>query len=463
MDSTSASTYKGTGALILGICLGVATFWLFALSMSAIIPQIAQTFGVKAGDIALPLSITALASGTLIIPMGSIADKYGRMKITRLGLIIAAIGALIGGLSTNVQILTIGRILQGVAAAMIMPSTLALIKAYYEGPERLKALSYWSMSSWGGGGLAMFFGGVVSTNLGWRYTFFFVIPVAVLALLLTAKTPESKQSAELSSGKKFDVVGLVFLIIGLLALNLAITQGDKFGWTSTKIVGGFILAAFTIGVFILVEKGSSNPLVDLSLFKSRAYNGATISNFLINSTLGSLTILMTYLQLGRGLSTMQSGFLTLGYTAATLIMIRVGEKIGTKFGAYKPMMAGMFLATLGIFMQSITFVDNNIIYFTSLAIGLGIMGIGFGVSATPSTNIAVGESPEDKVGVASAVYKLASSLGGSFGLAIAIVVYGTAYAMTESYDTAGLAGISTGVVAGILSMVIVFFTIPKNK
>lgn len=458
----AVSGYRGTNRLILGMCLGVSTYWLFALAITALVPTISTAFGISADELGLPISITALMSGVFIVPAGSIADKIGRVRVARAGLMVAMIGAAVCGIAENTTILTIGRALQGIAAAMIMPSTLALVNAYYTGPERLRALSFWSISSWGGGGLCNLFGGAVASYLGWRWAFWLVIPVALIALYAMAATPESKNEHG-PRDQRFDIIGLVLLVVGLLTLNLSITKGRSLGWTDLLIVSGFVVAFVVLVAFTMYEKRRKSPLVDLSLLNRRSYNGAVISNFMLNSTLGSLMILMTYLQQGRGLTPFDAGMLTLGYTAATLVMIRVGEKIGRKFGARSPMLVGCALAAVGIAMQALTFIDGSL-YLVLVAVGLALMGLGFGVSATPSTNIAVGEAPPEKAGSASGIYKMASSLGGSFGLAIATVVYGTMI----SGNPAGLAsaafgGIMTGVIACVIAIVSVLVCVPGAK
>lgn len=457
-----ASEYRGTNRLLLGMCLGVSTYWLFALAITALVPTITTAFGISADELGLPISITALMSGVFIVPAGSIADKIGRVKVARAGLVLAMIGAAVCGLAENTTILTVGRALQGIAAAMIMPSTLALVNAYYKDADRLRALSFWSISSWGGGGLCNIFGGAVASYLGWRWAFWLVIPVALVALYAMAATPESKNE-HAPRDQRFDLIGLVLLVVGLLTLNLSITKGHSMGWTDVLIVSGFVISFIVLFAFTVYEKRRKGALVDLSMLKRRAYNGAVISNFMLNSTLGSLMILMTYLQQGRGLTPFDAGMLTLGYTAATLVMIRVGEKIGRKFGARSPILIGCILAVVGIGMQALTFIDGTL-YLALVAVGLALMGLGFGVSATPSTNIAVGEAPPEKAGSASGIYKMASSLGGSFGLAIATVVYGTMIsARPDALDAAAFGGIMTGVVACVIAIVSVLVCIPAPK
>lgn len=148
-------------------------------------------------------------------------------------------------------LLIIGRIIIGLSAAFIMPSTIALIKAYFEGADRQRALSYWSIGSWGGSGVASFAGGAIATSLGWRWIFIFSIVFALIGLFLLKDTPESKQE---SSGEfRFDYVGLGIFIVTMVALNILITYGADFGWTSG--ISLILMAVTVIGLitFIRVE------------------------------------------------------------------------------------------------------------------------------------------------------------------------------------------------------------------
>ena len=126
----------------------------------------------------------------------------GRKKITYIGLILSVIGSLLLVITQGATLLIIGRIIQGLSAACIMPSTIALVKEYYEGADRQRALSFWSIGSWGGSGVCSFAGGAIATYMGWRWIFIFSIIFALLGMFLIKDTPESK--AESKGAFKFD-------------------------------------------------------------------------------------------------------------------------------------------------------------------------------------------------------------------------------------------------------------------
>ncbi|MFC4410322.1 MFS transporter [Chungangia koreensis] len=451
-------TYKGTNKLIIGIVFGVITFWLFAQAMVNIVPTVQKDLGISLGTLNIAISLTALFSGLFIVAAGGLADKLGRKKIAVIGYILSIIGSLCIVVTQGAILLIIGRIIQGLSAACIMPSTIALVKAYFEGAERQRALSYWSIGSWGGSGIASFAGGAIATSLGWRWIFIFSIIFAVVGLFLIKDTPESKQKS--TGAFKFDYTGLLIFIITMVALNVFISFGSDLGWTSPISIGLLVVTIIGLVVFIKVEQGKEIVLIDFAVFKNRPYTGATISNFLLNAIAGTLVVANTYVQMGRGFNSFQSGMLSLGYLVVVLSMIRVGEKILQRVGAKSPMIWGGIITTIGVALMGLTFLPD-LAYTIIVFVGFALFGLGLGIYATPSTDTSVTNAPPDKVGEAAGVYKMASSLGSAFGVAISAAVY-AAISANGSLESAATSGIIVNVIFGILSVLSVIFLVPKD-
>ncbi len=297
-----------------------------------------------------------------------------------------------------------------------MPATLALIKTWYEGRARQRAVSFWVIGSWGGSGLCSFVGGAIATGLGWRWIFVFSIAVALLALFLLRGTPESRSAS--ASQHKLDVGGLLSLIVALVLVNLFISKGHGWGWSSplslTMLAGA--LAAGTIFIRNGMRKGEA-ALIDFALFRNRAYGAAVLSNFLLNGAIGTMMIASIWLQQGHHLTPLESGMMTLGYLVTVLAMIRVGEKLLQRYGARLPMIAGPVLTAIAIALISCTFLEKALYIGVVFASNV-LFGLGLGCYATPSTDTAVANAPENKIGVASGIYKMGSSLGGAMGIAV---------------------------------------------
>lgn len=418
---TDTPAFAGNDRLLAGIVLSVLTFWLFAQSVINVVPAMKNSLDISLETLTLAVSLSALFSGCFVVASGGFADKFGRVRLTVIGLVLSITGSGLLFLAREPVLFLLGRAIQGLSAACIMPATLALIKTWYEGKARQRAISFWVIGSWGGSGLSSFVGGAIATTLGWRWIFVFSMLVALAALLLIRGTPESRSA---SAGQhKLDIGGLVSFVCMLVLLNLFISKGHAWGWSSglsLSVLGAAVLAALGF-IFTGLRKGDA-ALIDFALFKNRAYSAAVFSNFMLNGCIGTMMITSIWLQQGHHLTPLQTGMMTLGYLVTVLAMIRVGEKLLQRYGARLPMMTGPVLTALGITFISCTFLSKEI-YIVTVFFSNVLFGLGLGCYATPSTDTAVMNAPESKVGVASGIYKMGSSLGGAMGIAVTASLY----------------------------------------
>ena len=350
----SPGAYQGNDKLLFGLIMGVIAFWLFAQTTLNVAPDMQKDLGLDASMMNSAVAITALFSGIFIVVIGGLADRVGRLKVVKAGFFLNMLGSLLIGLAPSGELATAflltGRALQGLSAACIMPASLALVKTYWDGPARQRAVSMWSIGSWGGSGVCSLFGGMVSQNFGWRYIFFSSIIVSLIGLAMIKGTPESK--AETKGDYKFDFAGVLSFMVAMVALQILVTQGNKFGWTSPLILSlAGVTAVFGI-LFFMIESRAAQGFVDFKLFRNSTYTGATISNFLLNGVAGTLLVSLQLVQLGGSLSAPQAGALTLGYAVAIIAFIRVGEKLLQRFGARKPMIWGCLITGLSIVLLS---------------------------------------------------------------------------------------------------------------
>lgn len=421
----NAVTYKGNDKLLFGIILGVLAFWLFAQTTLNINVVMAKDLQMDTAMMNIAVSITSLFSGIFIVVAGGLADRVGRLKIIRIGFVFSIIGSLLVGFtpagSMAALVLIAGRIFQGLSGACIMPASLALLKAYWEGASRQRAISLWSMGSWGGSGFCALFGGLVAQNIGWRFIFFASALISVIGMWMIKDTPESKA---LQSGekKKLDIAGIITFMIVMIALQVLVSQGSQLGWTSAiSLILAAVIIVFGIA-FFRIEKHKKAPLIDFKLFKNSTYSGATISNFMLNGVVGMLIVSLMLLQVGAGLSAQTAGLLTLGYAIAIVAFIRVGEKLLRRFGPRKPMIWGCLIVGISILLL----LPANLMtgtYKILATISYTLFGIGLAFYATPSTDAALSNLPEEQAGAGSGIYKMASSLGAALGVAISTGIF----------------------------------------
>ena len=276
MTARPPSDYRGDDKLLFGIILGVLAFWLFAQTTLNIAPAMAADLNVATSVMNIAVSITALFSGIFIVVVGGLADRLGRVKILMWGFVFSIVGSVLVGVAPSgalaTPLLMLGRICQGLSGAFIMPASLALIKTYWDGAGRQRAVSLWSMGSWGGSGFAALFGGLMAENVGWRWIFFASAAVSVLGMLMVRGTPESK--AAVQGSYTFDTKGVLTFMVTMVALQVLTTQGSQIGWTNPITLGLAAIAAVVGVLFFRAESSSAISVRELRALSQRDVHGS---------------------------------------------------------------------------------------------------------------------------------------------------------------------------------------------
>lgn len=446
--------------LLTGIVLSILTYWLFAQAFLNIGPKIQTTFDASPDIVNISVSLTSFVTGVFMVVAGNISDKFGKVKLTRIALVLSIVGSLMLIASGNVVMLLLGRIVQGLSAAIIMPATISIVNDFFDGDDRQKALSFWSIGAFGGTGLSSFFAGALATFIFWQSIFILSIILSIVALVLLRKLPESRINKTETS--PFDYIGLIIFIIMIGSISFVITQGYKIGWLNAVTVILFVIFLICIYIFFKVERVKKVPFIDLDLFKNRPYIGAVLANFLLNTGVGVIALLNMYVQSGLKLTAFQAGLLTLPYLISLLLVIRLGEKSIKRFGAKRAMIIGPIFTGLGVLMFSLTFFDTTL-YVVVALIGAICFGGGTGLFATPALSTAVSMTPPEKVGVASGIFKMGSTLGGAFGIAIMTSIFTGIIQSGHSIHIAAGVGFIMGtclVLCGVLASALV---IPTRK
>lgn len=311
--SASVQGFVGNDRVLFGIVFGVLAFWLFAQTTLNISPLMATELGVQTSVMNIAVSITALFSGIFIVVAGGLADRLGRVMVLNWGFVLSIIGSLLVGLAPAGAMaelfLMVGRVLQGLSAAAIMSSSLALVRTYWHGAARQRAISLWSIGSWGGSGFAALFGGLMADNIGWRWIFFGSALLSLIGMIMVRGMPESR--VPVKAGYRFDLPGVIYFMVMMVALQIYATQGSVIGWVSPLGLGLLAVTVVFAILFFRQESGNENAFVDFRLFRNMSFTGATISNFLLNGTAGLLIVAMTLVQLGGNMSAQEAGMLTL--------------------------------------------------------------------------------------------------------------------------------------------------------
>lgn len=405
---------KGRKILLYTCCLSVFIVSMDGYAVSVALPAIGESLDASVAQLQWVISAYALSTAGFLMLAGSVADRIGRRKVFQSGLAMFTIGSLLSSMAPNAEILITARVLQGLGGSMLNPVALSILTNTFTDPRaRAKALGIWS----GVIGIAMALGppigGLLVDLISWRAVFWLNIPIALAAIVLSAKfIPESRAATH----RRLDPPGQTLMIFFLAGLNIGLIQGGALGWTHPFVLGSFIIAAASILVFLWWENRTEEPLLAPEFFKSRLFSVAVISAVLaFLSTTGVLFSITLYLQNGRGLTPMAAGLMLLPLALMVAVTSPISGKLVAAYGPSPSLMiAGGFMAGAGFLL---TFIESQTpLWFIGLA--FGVYGIGFGIVNTPITNAAVSGLPKDQAGTAAAVTSTARQAGNSLGAAI---------------------------------------------
>lgn len=427
---------KSGNKLILAIVFSVLTYWLFAQSFINISTEVQATYHTMTGVVNLSVSLASFATGIFMVGAGDVADKIGKLKMTYIGIILSVIGSLLIIISSVTALLIVGRILQGLSAAILLPATVGVLNDQFKGQDLRKAFSYLMIASVGGVGFASMVGGFVATYMTWQVNFVISIVIALIAFVLLIGTKEVEK--EIIDRQPFDYIGMCLFAIMIGSVTLFMTQGFERGWLSAFSVSCLVVFLISGIVFVLFERKKAMPFIDFSLFKHRAFVGSSLSNVILNSGIGMMTVFNMYVQTAIGLNAFQAGLVTVPYVLMAIFMVRIGERLSVRYGGKPMLLVGPLFPTMGLVLISLTMLPAQW-YIMAATIGFVICAIGNGLCATPGLTVALLTVPDEKVGLATGLYKMCATLGGAFGIAVSTTVY----AILQTHTTIEMAAMGT--------------------
>ena len=401
---------------VLGVC--AAAIFLVGLDTTIVnvaLPEIGAGLGATTRALEWVVDAYTIAFASLLITSGAIADRWGRRRVFRTGLVTFGIASILCAAAPSVELLVAARVLQGVGASMLSPVALAIVVNAMPDPrERARAIGVWGSVF----GLSMaagpVIGGALAATLDWRAVFWVNAPLVVIAVVLVAAfVPESHGER----ARRLDVPGQVLLIAVIgLAVGLLI-EGPHLGWTSVA-VGGRICAR--CGGCSLRSSGwslaASDPLIDPALFRVPSFTGAVLAAIAVFVAL-SVTLLLTtfYLQSSRDWSPLTAGAATLPMAVGATFCAPLSGILVSRVGARIPLvLAGVALAGGGVCLTSI----SEGFSVTLLLVAYLLVGIGIGFANAPITNTAVSSLAPERAGVAGGITSTARQVGAAMGIAI---------------------------------------------
>ncbi|RKR74563.1 MFS transporter [Frondihabitans australicus] len=390
-----------------------------------------------------------LTLGALMLVAGSLSDTFGRVLILRVGLIGFAATSLICAVAPSAGILIAGRALQGVAGALLVPSSLAIITATFTGAAMSKAIGTWT--AWTGvafliGPLAG--GGLVDT-IGWRWVFGIVVVPVVVTILLMTRLPRSEARA--AGDAHVDVVGAVLAALGLAGPVFGLIEGQRIGFGDPFIVASIALGVACLVGFVLWERRAAHPMMPLRLFSVRAFAVGNLATVGIYATvsLGSLLLPLVVQEIAHLPATV-SALVTLPTTIISLLLSRTVGGLAGRFGP-RPFMTIGPLVTASGFLWMLTTRDPLDIWWQILP-GVVLFGLGMTITVTPLTSTVLAEIAPSEAGIASAVNNAVSRVAGLVAVAFVGVITGGALTVAGFHRVLVVIGVLL-VVSAIVSLV----------
>jgi EmrB/QacA subfamily drug resistance transporter len=401
------------------IAVALATFMTYLDNnvINVAIPTIQRDLGLSQAGIEWVVSSYILLFAGLLLAGGRLADVFGRKRLFIVGLTIFTAASLVAGLSGQVDLLIASRALQGLGAAMVTPTTLAIITTSFPEPkEQAAAVGAWSAV----GALALavgpLLGGVLSEHANWHWIFFINVPFGILTLALGAwAIPDLDRPRR----RNLDIAGVISSAVALIALTYALIQGPQTGWASPVILGAFALALMAAGGFVAVERRSDDPMIDLSLFANRVFAGGTVALMMWAFGLfGIYFFTAVYLQDVLGFSATRAGLAFVPMAVLMAAGATVSDRVAARIGAHRSVGIAMGLMALGIVSVSLL---GSHASFADLMPGFAVIGVGGGLTI-PLTSTILGIMPTGQAGVASAVFNASREMAGLLGITIIGVV-----------------------------------------
>ncbi|MBL7261243.1 MFS transporter [Actinoplanes sp. LDG1-01] len=426
------------------VCLGTFMLLVDVTIVNVALPRMAGDLYASFDSLQWVVDGYALSLGVLLLGAGSLADRIGHRRLYAAGLVVFALSSLACGLASDDTLLIAARVVQGIGGAALFTTTFALLNSSYQGRSRGVAYGIWGGVSGAAAAIGPVLGGVLTDALSWRWIFLVNLPISVAALVLTLTV---LRPSPVFRGGRFDIAGFLTFTVAATALTLAVIR---------SIPSLYVVSAVALALFVLIERRSPAPMIDLALLRNRTFTGVLIAALLVNfAAFAMLTYTSIWLQSLLGLTPLQAGLTALPMGVLSLIVSGVA---GARLHGRSPRVligVGMLLIFAGGLLA--VWLVGPSSSWPALLPGFAIIGLGVGLVMPNLAESAMAAVPADRGGMAAGTLNTARQLG----FAIGVAVVGSAFASraTSFLSSAGVRD-SSDVAHGLASGQ-VFGSIPE--
>jgi len=396
------------------VCVSTALLLLNVAAPQVALESIASDLHASFSDLQWVLSGYALALAVFLLTAGSLADRFGRKRLFMTGLWLFSAASLLCALAPGPGALVAARILQGLAAAVVFPSSLAILAEEFQGGARRRAIGVWGATI----GLALaagpLLGGVLIDLLGWRAifaaSFAFGAPTIALAVRFVRETRDPDPPP-------VDWAGVATLSAGLFLAVYAVLRGNDLGWTSSTVLGGLAIGAVLLAAFVGVERHRPRPMLDLELFSNRTFTGASlVITLLAGGALGAFVYVTLFLLDAQGRDPVEAGLVLSPLAVVSFVVSVLAGRVSDRLPLRAALVAGMAITTAGMLLLRVG-IDAGASWLALLP-GLAVTGAGVGLANPLATFAHLGVLPPAQGGLASALNNTARQLGLAVGIAV---------------------------------------------
>jgi len=400
-------------AILAVLCLSLLVVVIDNTVLNTALPTLARDLHAGTSGLQWVVDAYSLAFASLLVTAGALGDRYGRRRALNLGLVVFAVGSLAAAFAPSAGLLIADRVVMGVGAAFVMPSTLSILNAVFPPAERPRAIAAWSAVAGVGIVIGPTLGGALLSQFSWGSIFLVNVPLVALALFGVARiVPETVQGER----GRLDVAGTLLSAAGLLAVVDAIIEAPSRGWGAPVTLVELVTGVALLAAFVVWELRTPHPLIDIRVFANRAFSGAAASvTVIFFSLFGSLFALTQYLQLVHGYSPLSAGVRALPFALAMGAVSPVSTALASRLGTRWVVAGGLALMGVGLLALSTAGVATP---YPPLAGYVAVMGAGMGLVMAPASTTIMASVPPEQAGAGSAVNDTVREVGGALGVAV---------------------------------------------
>ena len=399
--------------VLAAVCIATFMLLLDITVVNVALPDIADSLGASFTDLQWVVDAYALALAALLLTAGSIADRVGHKRVFIAGLVVFVVASVLCGVAPTPTLLNLARALQGVGGAAMFACSLALLAGAFQGRERGTAFGIWGATTGAAVAIGPLVGGALTEGIGWEAIFFVNVPIGAVAIALSLR---SLAGGTLTPGtRQIDVAGAVVFTLALFLLIFALVRGNAEGWGSALIVGFLVGSVVLLVAFVAIQRRKADPMLDLALFRKRAFAGASIAAFTLSASMFSMFLYLTlYLQNQLGFAPLETGLRFLPITLLSFCVAPVAGRLSARMPVRFLLGGGLALVGIGLLLMRGIGPDSA---WTALLAGFLLAGVGIGMVNPPLASTAVGVVDPRQSGMASGINSTFRQVGIATGIA----------------------------------------------